>query len=303
MSIVFTAPVIPVGPPAGWQNITPSAGNISIKQGYIGPHTYMPFNGKILNERDGAWEFDPVALTYGGTVPANDPGDFWNGAWATLSSGKVLAVRRLNSQTYDPSTNLWTNTTNTMDISNPRIVAPAAGGAFRFGGTIAGAGSLPDQTASIYNEGATTWSTLGQALPNKMADHDALPLADGRILVGGGWHTFNAGDRNLEYYFYDTTNDTYTQTASIPLAWWRGDRMGMMQLNNGMVYGVGGNDDVIGTKTNLAVLFDVENEVWSLGTQNLPRVNMSLNDYSASLLPDGRVALHGGFDSFISTNL
>ena len=297
-------PPPPLDQPTGWDEITNAPG-ANASQGYTGAHTFMPYNRKILDERDSMYQFDVETLTYDGPLAANDTGDFWYGGWTTLSDGTVLATRRNSSKTYDPSSGsplVWTDTANSEDISNPIIAAPTSGDAYRFGGTIAGAASLPTQTASKYNIATRTWSVLTEPLPVKMTDHDVAPLSDGRILVGGGWFAFNFGDKTYDYWFYDPSNDTYTPTTSIPTALWRSRRSGFVQLQNGLVYGMAGRNQITSGETNTTVVFDVENETWSLGTVTTPQFT-SIKTTMASILPDGRIVLHASFKSYVSVNL
>lgn len=145
---------------------------------------------------------------------------------------------------------------------------------------------------------ATTW-LVATPLSTPRTGHTATLLADGRVLVAGGWTTNRdgtAGATVASAEIFDPASGAWTPTGQM-LAARRGHAA--IRLNTGKVLVVGGADDpmVAGSVTPTAELFDPDSGTWSAtGSLREPR-----DDFTATLLDDGRVLVAGGVDNWDNT--
>ena len=121
----------------------------------------------------------------------------------------------------------------------------------------------------------------GGALSEGRAGHTATRLANGKVLIAGG---YGEEPSLLTAALYDRVSDTFTPTGSMQIA-----RVGHTAtlLNDGRVLIVGGD---LSANTSPAELYDPETGAFALaGFPAAPRLS-----HSATLLSDGRVLLAGG---------
>jgi plastocyanin len=121
--------------------------------------------------------------------------------------------------------------------------------------------------------------------------HTATRLADGRVLVAGGYDVNNLPLASAE--LYDPTTNTFSPTGSMSAA--RGLHSATL-LSDGRVLIAGGGQAswTAGTPTFLATaeLYDPKTGTFSAtGSMTTPR-----EDHTATLLSDGRVLIVGGND-------
>jgi N-acetylneuraminic acid mutarotase len=212
-----------------------------------------------------------------------------------LSNGKVLVAGgrnvnniRYSAELYDPDTGTWSAT---GDLNLPRSLHTATlledGKVLVAGGysSTASPSFGVTNTAELYDPATGTWSLTGD-LNATRAWHTATLLGNGKVLVAAG-----ATDDYNGAELYDPVTGTWTVTGRLIAA-----RYGHTAtlLENGKVLVAGGTDDGdIGSTLNSAELYDPNTGTWSLtGSLNGAPVL-----HTATLLPDGKVLVTGGYNS------
>lgn len=123
--------------------------------------------------------------------------------------------------------------------------------------------------------------------------HTATLLPNGKVLVVGGWinDANDSGNALASAEIYTTRTGRWTKTGSLTDA-----RLGHTAtlLSNGKVLVVGGTTDrQSGDGLASAELYDPTTGTWSAtGSMSVSRV-----DFTATLLPDGKVLVAGGWDN------
>src|SRR5687768_14693447 len=107
------------------------------------------------------------------------------------------------------------------------------------------------------------------------SQHTATLLPDGRVLIAGG-----SSLRNTE--LYDPQTGTFTATGDLLAGGWRP----AVLLANGKVFITGGPN---------AELYDPATGVFAAGRAYAGTVDLSNVTLNATLLPDGRVLITGGY--------
>ena len=194
-----------------------------------------------------------------------------------------------HSELYDPATQTWRYT---GDLANARVLHTATllpnGNVLVAGGN--SATTPPDfganDTAELYESTTGTWIPTG-SLAGRTTWHASTLLPDGRVLLCGGW----GGDTVLsKAELFDPQTGNWTPTGSLVRA-----RYGHTAtlLATGKVLVVGGSDDGdLASCLRSAELYDPKTGIWTLAKDlNVPRVA-----HSATLLPDGKVLVAGGYD-------
>ena len=165
------------------------------------------------------------------------------------------------------------------------------------GGRIGAAGGPSTATAEVFDPISGTWSPAG-SMPDPRYSHSATLLADGRVLVAGGFTgdlTTNAQPVLNSAALYDPASNSWTATGSLNVR--RAIHMAIL-LPNGKVLAAGGrtcsapptacNSDFV---TGTAELYDPATGTWTpTGSMAGPR-----HTTSVVLLPNGTVLFSGGF--------
>ncbi len=144
-------------------------------------------------------------------------------------------------------------------------------------------GSSDGATAELYDP-ATRRFTLTGSLRTSRDDHAAVRLADGRVLVAGGW----GGQGVLaSTEIYDPATAAFSDgpTMSSPRA-----GFAAILLADGRVLLAGGYTDNHST-TSTVDLFDPAGDV----IRPAPPLDQARGSYAAALLPDGQVLVVGGY--------
>ncbi|MCL7489434.1 MAG: hypothetical protein M8357_14810 [Desulfobulbaceae bacterium] len=205
----------------------------------------------------------------------------------------TLATPLAGAELYNPATNKWTSAGN---LSAARLFHSAtllpnglvlvAGGEF-IPGTLA--------SAELYDPATNSWSSAGTMIDSR-SSHSATLLSNGRVLVAGGIHEY--GNSGSSYTLagaelYDPATNSWSAADSLVTA-----RYGQSAtlLPDGRVLVAGGGQRISsyegGRATSLASaeLYDSETDTWS------PTDSMSTTrGPSATLMPDGRVLVTGGY--------
>lgn len=163
------------------------------------------------------------------------------------NAGKILIAGGRNSpalstaELLDPTT--WTATATANKMSEARVEpsitlltkGPNAGKYLIAGGW--NASSVAVSTTDLYDP-ATNQFTAGPSMTSPRFRQAALSLADGRVLVAGGY-SFAAGAALSAVEVLDPTSGTFTALTSLPSG---RDYPSLIELSGGRVLLVGGND-------------------------------------------------------------
>ena len=218
-----------------------------------------------------------------------------------LADGRVLVIGGYvssgppfsSAEIYDPSTETWSSTSPpSLDrggfsatlLSSGKVLV--AGGRDRLGDLMA--------SAELYDPGTGTWSVTGTMTTTRSL-HSATLLHNGQVLVFGG----NLSTDNPTAELYDPATGRWTATGTLVYENPR-EAASVTLLTDGRVLVAGGAfpDTSIGPEAG-AEVYDPGTGTWSAtGAMTSPRAYQA-----ASLLPDGRVLVAGGWDgrAFLSS--
>jgi uncharacterized delta-60 repeat protein len=224
-----------------------------------------------------------------------------------LSDGKVLVAGGVHAtkdpqgvlasaELYDPSNGSWTATgkmptprqfhTATLLPDGKVLVAGGTGSNNTTGSNSALA------SAELYDPSNGSWTATGSMVTPRMF-HTATLLPDGKVLVAGGTGNNVTGKPLASAELYDPKSGSWTATGSMPTP-----RMfhTATLLRDGKVLvagGSGNNSASLKPPLASAALYDPGNGSWTAtGNMVTPRF-----DFTATLLPDGKVLVAGGLHS------
>jgi hypothetical protein len=138
--------------------------------------------------------YDPISGTgtaTGGTLVTNR----YYAAATLLSDGRVLVVggqlalrkRDASAELYDPSSGLWTATGNLGQVGEEHTATLLPDGTVLVTGCGVGHGE-PTAHAELYDPTSGSWTSVGNMLENHGGSCSTTLLADGRVLVAGGFN-------------------------------------------------------------------------------------------------------------------
>jgi N-acetylneuraminic acid mutarotase len=219
-----------------------------------------------------------------------------------ISGGKVLVVGGSSGTTYlasaelyDPVANTWSaaSSLSKARIYNTTTLLPSgkvlvAGG--RDGSYVA--------VAELYDPDTNTWSTAGNLITPRYL-HSATLLATGQVLVTGGYGASSSilgGDKILSSAeLYDPASNTWLPAGSLATPR-QSHTATLLQTGKVLViggYGPGGG--LLGSSTPKllasAEIYDPLPNSWAIA----PSPAELRTFHTATLLPDGRVLVAGGF--------
>jgi len=199
------------------------------------------------------------------------------------------------NEVYDPATDTWETKAS---IPTPRYGMCANvvdGKIYVMGGGLHSA--YPVNTCCALNEvydlETDTWAAK-TPLPISVL-HSASAVVDGRIYVlggqamlfMGGWHNYNM--------VYDVKNDSWSMAAPVPFGCERsaaGATTGVYAAKR--IYVFGGFTEASYTPQKLAQVYDLENNVWSSGTEMpTPHAN-----FGVAVVNDELYAISGSKEGF-----
>ncbi len=228
-----------------------------------------------------------------------------------LSDGHVLVaggyasigpVLTNSAELYDPDTGTWsaTGNLNTARYFHTATLLPN-GKVLVAGGFKSGFNGNFLNSAELYDPDTGTWSTTGNLNTGRTA-HTATLLANGKVLVAGGYNGFfPLGSTALNSAeLYDPDTGTWSTTGNLNTG--RTAHTATL-LANGKVLVAGGFDVAVGgydgfDDLNSAELYDPDTGTWS-SSGNL---NTGRTAHTATLLANGKVLVAGGGDGLSALN-
>lgn len=272
------------------------------------PAVLLP-NGKVLvpgpvtsSGQPGSELYDPATRTwtYTGSHSPRNPGY----TATLLPDGKVLiagGTRGFNTlataELYDPASGTWTPT-GSMKYSRREHTATllpdgkvlVAGGFLNDPFSITGGSAL--SSAELYDPATGTWTETTSSMVKQRYRHTATLLANGKVLVAAGTGYPQGSSVHESAELYDPASGTWTLTGGLNNA--RHDHTATL-LPGDKVLVAGGyavNTDNTGPLLASAEIYDSATGTWTT-TGSLARARI---DHTATLLPDNKVLVAGGYD-------
>ncbi|HBI16280.1 MAG TPA: hypothetical protein DDY20_12365 [Desulfobulbaceae bacterium] len=235
----------------------------------------MPANKFLIQSLAGSWNFPQLLYLNINTVHESPPGSGNYSIDGCDSAGRQLTVSKSSDNTYH--------------FADPECPGGRYCPWFEFNyistNTIEGRHCFPGSCYPFYSERfSPTVSTLAAA----RSDHTATLLADGRVLVAGGYGYANStieSTVNPEIYYPAAK----IWSLATPLAAGRSNHTATL-LADGRVLVAGGYR---GAFLNSAELYDPSTNTWSAASQ----LAAGRGYHTATLLADGRVLVAGGHNN------
>jgi hypothetical protein len=219
-----------------------------------------------------------------------------------LPSGKVLVVgggsdfetgTLASAELYDPVAGTFSPTgslaTNTRQMHGAVLLND--GRVLVVGGfTNDGADIFGLATAELYDAGAGTFTpTTGNMSHDRVTDFTTTLLADGRVLVAGGYRNFVGGSVDDADIFSADAGGTFSPAAGTMNA--ARAKHSAVLMSNGQVFLAGGENDV-GFLASTEY-FDPATNTFVVNIGSQPAFGAPREQHSGTRLPDTRI-LHAG---------
>lgn len=212
----------------------------------------------------------------GGSVTALD------GGAVLVAGGQVPAVA--STERYDATSESWTTTANMITARRAHTATRLADGRVLIVGGLAccdQSGEVFTSSAEIYDPRTDLFQQTG-ALATARGFHSATLLADGRVLVTGGFADgFADEDATASAEIYDPSTGRFASAGAMQTG--RAVHSSIL-LTDGRVLVVGGLQAT--AKTDI---FDPQTGAWTPGPTPAPAVAAT-----ATLLRNGKVLIFGG---------
>jgi hypothetical protein len=151
-----------------------------------------------------------------------------------------------------------------------------------------GGGHESLQSAELFHSRTGTWTPTGPMLVGRSGQLASL-LADGEVLVIGGWEMPKLGEYVRTAELYDPATNSWT-TAPVPAELEESSSLTSLPDGRVLLTGVFGTD--LFDKSPGAAVYDPASNAWT----RVASPNQSRYGATATLLPGGEVLLAGGFD-------
>lgn len=302
-AVLMAAPA-GAGAATGWS----PAGTL---HGCCGTLTALP--GDVVVSISGTTTFDgvtPGVSIYRGATNAwtrgtDIPSPREHHASALLPDGRILVTggedtgfiyadefpNTASTALYDPPTDTWSRPAPLREPRTHHTATTLPDGRVL---TVGGYGRKTDPSTStnptlgsveIYDPSSGAWSS-GAALPTARANHSAVLLPSGKVLIVGG---FTERDLLTSAQIYDPITDSWSSAGTMSLA---RRAPSATILRDGRVLVTGGGAGGLGRPAAIVDVYDPATNRWTTAASMMsPRYGSS-----AALLADGRVLAHGGID-------
>lgn len=201
-----------------------------------------------------------------------------------LIEGGVLPDKTTTAQSdlFDPTRGTWRQTQGSLNELRAKHTATLLPGGMVL--VTGGFGTMTRSSAELYDPRLETWTLTKASMKHARARHTATLLKTGNVLIAGGM-----SDTITE--LYDPTTDTWDGSGN--MATRRFDHVAV-RLLDGTVLVAGGRtrNDIHDNQsiTNSAEIYDPKTNTWA----SLPNMHFARADFTAALLPDGRLMVIGG---------
>ena len=260
--------------------------------------TLLP-NGKILiaggfngNYLDSAEIYDPTTGKF--TLTPKMTSARSNHVAVLLNNGKVLLAGGVgtgwtflaSAEIYDPTSNSFTATGAMTTPRESHTVTLLKDGQILITGGHQGRRSAITiySSCEIYNPTNGTFASTGN-LTVKRHKHDAVLLADGRVLIVGGSDERDGAGAYRNAEIFNPTNKTFAAVGNMNASRYKLQGTAIL-LKNGKVLIAGG--------ANRAEVFDPATNTFSLASGDMGTIRLFA---TATLLQNGRVLIVGGYDN------
>lgn len=234
--------------------------------------------------------FDPVSGAFhrvGDLGVRHDAG----GTATALDDGSVLAAggsfpATSAAERYDPASERWTAVGDMVTARRGHTATRLADGRVLIAGGLTccdPAGEILAGTAEVYDPGTGVFEPTG-SLVIARGFHAATLLADGRVLVTGGFSAVD-GSTTASTEVYDPSTGRFTAAGAMQVP--RTVHAAVL-LTDGRVLVLGGQPAAAATD-----VFDAAEGRWSPG----PSLEPAWTSSTVTLLRDGRVLVFGGEDA------
>ncbi len=234
--------------------------------------------------------YDPVANTF--TVGPRMARPRFGHTSTNLLDGRVLAAGSevsaaigSTAELFNPVTTTWALTTNNMSVSrNAHTAAVMKDGRVLIAGGRTPGTSTDLSTAQIFNPATNTFAAAAN-MPVARSSMSSVTLPNGKVLVVGD----QADDaQSTSAILYDPLANTW---AAVPGAHQSRTWSDILLLNNGKVLSIGPPG---GGTASTSEIYDPYLNTWTLSAV-MAKVREAPG--ILTLLPDGRVLTHGGWNS------
>lgn len=156
---------------------------------------------------------DGRVLLVGGSVPLPRPAQLPNGAITDVQSSGSVEI-------FDPRTGMWSEVAALPELRTGEILAALPhGDAIAAGGCVSSNGRLDStravDTVDLFDSGPGTW-TEGPKLPEGRCGGSGMALADGRVLVMGGFT--QTGDPITTALLFDPAAGAWRDAGHVAIA-------------------------------------------------------------------------------------
>ena len=265
--------------------------------------TLLP-NGKILiaggfngNYLDSAEIYDPATGKFALTTKMTTARS--GHVAVLLNNGKVLLAGGVgtgwtflaSAEIYDPASNAFTHTGAMTTARESHTVTLLKDGQILITGGHQGrrAATKIYSSCEIYNPANGAFTQTGN-LTVKRHKHDAVLLADGRVLIVGGSDERDGAGAYRNAEIYDPTKKTFAAVSNMNAARYKLQGTAIL-LQNGKVLIAGG--------ASRAEVYDPATNTFSYSSGDMGTMRLFA---TATLLRNGRVLIVGGYDNRMATS-